>query len=200
MSKINILGIVRDIRSKTTYLTPIIEAICNSIDAIGNLPNGKIEVVLKREPVTSNLEGKRILGNIVAVDVVDNGIGFNTDNRESFDTFRSGFKYENGGKGFGRFMYLKYFNKVRVESYFHNNSGEMKKRSFDFGKQNDIIVNEVEETANECSQTGTILHLMSIVKNSNIDKGLEVIARKLVERLLVFFVDKTKPTGKATLI
>ena len=76
----------------------------------------------------------------------------------------------------------------------------MKKRSFDFGKQNDIIVNEVEETANECSQTGTILHLMSIVKNSNIDKGLEVIARKLVERLLVFFVDKTKPTGKATLI
>lgn len=109
MSKINILGIVRDIRSKTTYLTPIIEAICNSIDAIGNLPNGKIEVVLKREPVTSNLEGKRILGNIVAVDVVDNGIGFNTDNRESFDTFRSGFKYENGGKGFGRFMYLKYF-------------------------------------------------------------------------------------------
>lgn len=199
MSKINILGIVRDIRSKTTYLTPIIEAICNSIDAIGNLPNGKIEVVLKREPVTSNLEGKRILGNIVAVDVVDNGIGFNTDNRESFDTFRSGFKYENGGKGFGRFMYLKYFNKVRVESYFHNNSGEMKKRSFDFGKQNDIIVNEVEETANECSQTGTILHLMSIVKNSNIDKGLEVIARKLVERLLVFFVDKTKSTPQIIL-
>lgn len=35
MSKLNILGIVRGIKAQTTYLTPIIEAVCNSIDSIG---------------------------------------------------------------------------------------------------------------------------------------------------------------------
>lgn len=68
----------------------------------------------------------------------------------------------------------------------------MRKRSFVFGKKNDIIVDEVEKEALGHTQTGTTLHLMSIRKNSYIDKGLDVIARKLVERLLVFFVDKSK--------
>ena len=199
MSKINILGIVRDIRSKTTYLTPIIEAVCNSIDAIGDSPNGKIEIIVKREPINQDLEGKHAIGNILAIDIVDNGVGFNLENRESFDTFRSSFKYEKGGKGFGRFMYLKYFDKVQVESYFYSDTGEMRKRSFVFGKKNDIIVDEVEEEALGHSQTGTILHLMSITKNSYIDKGLDVIARKLVERLLVFFVDKSKSTPQIIL-
>lgn len=192
MSKINILGIVRDIRSKTTYLTPIVEAVCNSIDAIGDSPGGKVEIIVKRVPVSADLEGNKLLGDIIAMDIVDNGVGFNLDNRESFDTFRSGFKYEKGGKGFGRFMYLKYFDRVHIESYFRNEKDEMRKRSFLFGKKNDIIVDEVEEEALDNIQTGTTLHLMSIIKNSNIDKRLEVIARKLVERLLVFFVDKTK--------
>ena len=35
MSKINISGIVKGIKASTTYLTPIIEAVCNSIDSIG---------------------------------------------------------------------------------------------------------------------------------------------------------------------
>lgn len=192
MSKINILGIVRDIRSKTTYLTPIIEAVCNSIDAIGDSPKGHIEVIVKREPINSDLEGNQVKGSIISIDVVDNGVGFNLENRESFDTFRSGFKYEKGGKGFGRFMYLKYFDRVQVESYFRNDKGEIRKRSFAFGKKNDIIVDEVEEEVSGHNETGTTLHLVSILKNGNIDKGLEVIARKLVERLLVFFVDNTK--------
>ena len=199
MSKINIQGIVRDIRSKTTYLTPIIEAVCNSIDAIGDSPKGHVEVIVKREPITSDLEGNQVKGSIISIDVVDNGVGFNLENRESFDTFRSGFKYEKGGKGFGRFMYLKNIDRVQVESYFRNDKGEMRKRSFAFGKKNDIIVDEVEEEVPGYNQTGTTLHLMSILKNSNIDKGLEVIARKLVERLLVFFVDNTKSMPQITL-
>lgn len=199
MSKINILGIVRDIRGKTTYLTPIIEAVCNSIDAIGDLPNGKIEVVIKRDPTTDVFGGDRTLKDIIAIDVIDNGVGFNSDNRESFDTFRSSFKYEKGGKGFGRFMYLKYFDKVQIESYFRNETWEMRKRTFEFGKQNDIIVNEKEDIAPAREHTGTTLHLLSLKKASNIDKGLDVIARKLVERLLVFFVDKSKTTPQILL-
>ena len=37
----------------------------------------------------------------------------------SFDTYLSGHKYESGGKGFGRFMYLKYFKKVSISFSLH---------------------------------------------------------------------------------
>ena len=46
MSKINILGIVKNIKSKSNVYTPIVEAVVNSIEAIGGKPNGKIEIVV----------------------------------------------------------------------------------------------------------------------------------------------------------
>ena len=51
MSKINISGIVRNIKSKSNIYTPIVEAIVNSIEAIGNKDNGKIEITLYRENI-----------------------------------------------------------------------------------------------------------------------------------------------------
>ena len=128
--------------------------------------------LVKREPINSDLKEIKLKGEIISIDVVDNGVGFNRENRESFDTFRSSFKYEKRRKGIGRFMYLKYFDRVQVESYFRNDKGEMR-GSCAFGKKNDIIVDEVEEeVSGHNNQTGTTLHLMSILKNSNnIDKG-----------------------------
>ena len=112
MSKINIDRIVKDIKSKTTSLTPVIEAVCNSIDAIGpERTDGVIDIIVKRTGQRSlNLDNTHTLSDIVSIDIVDNGIGFTEENKDSFDTYRSGFKMSKGGKGFGRFMYLKYFN------------------------------------------------------------------------------------------
>lgn len=198
MSKINIKGIVNDIKTRTTYLTPLVEAVCNSIDAIGDNPNGKIDIIVKRTTILPEL-GNNILGDVIGIDVIDNGIGFNKENRESFDTYRSDWKYEQGGKGFGRFMYIKHFDDVRIESRFIEDN-VLKCRSFCFGKKNDIIEHErIEIATPEYSTTGTILHLNS-VKNGNIpDKGIEVIARKLLEKLLVFFVDPAHPAPIITI-
>lgn len=192
MSKINIAGIVNDIRTQTTYITPLVEAVCNSIDAIGNKEGGRIDIIVKREAILPEMD-VRGQGDIVSIDVVDNGVGFTAENRESFDTFRSGMKYKQGGKGFGRFMYLKYFNDVTIESRYLDGD-QLKSRSFRFGKSNDIIENEKVVSLNDGSLgTGTTLHLIGINKTNNIDKGIEVIARKLLEKLLVFFVDKNNP-------
>lgn len=47
MSKINIDRIVKDIKTRSTSLTPIIEAVCNSLDAIGSKKkDGHIEIVI----------------------------------------------------------------------------------------------------------------------------------------------------------
>ena len=188
MSKINIDRIVKDIKIRSTVLTPIIEAVCNSIDAIGDSrTDGEINIVVKRDGQTSfDIEGSQSKGDIIAVDIIDNGEGFNSINRDSFDTFRSGLKMNKGGKGFGRFMYLKYFNRVSIESVYCCDEG-FRKRTFVFGHSNEIIEHETDDLLeDEGITTGTTLHLSSI-KSREFDKGLDVIARKLVERLLVFF-------------
>ena len=198
MSKINIDRIVKDIKSRSNSLTPIIEAVCNSIDAIGfNRTDGLIDIIVKRDGQQKlELADNRASADIIAIDIVDNGDGFTDKNRDSFDTYLSGLKVSQGGKGFGRFMYLKYFNHVSVESVYWDGS-KYKQRSFTFGHKNEIIENEkIEDTSSK--NAGTILHLSSI-KSRDLDKGIDVIARKLVERLLVFFVTGGINTPKITI-
>lgn len=201
MSKINIDRIVKDIKSKTTSLTPVIEAVCNSIDAIGSeRTDGIIDIIVKRSGQKSlELDSTHTLSDIMAIDIIDNGIGFTEENKDSFDTYRSGFKMSKGGKGFGRFMYLKYFNHVSIESIFYEED-KYKQRSFTFGHADEIIENEkiIDIESDSSIHTGTTLHLSSI-KSFDLDKGLEVIARKLVERLLVFFVTGGIYTPKITI-
>lgn len=188
MSKINIDRIVRDIKTRSTSLTPVIEAVCNSIDAIGEArTDGRIRIVLKRDGSRDlGMEDNPVKGDIISVDIIDNGEGFTDANRDSFDTFRSGLKIDIGGKGFGRFMFLKYFNHVSVESIYRKED-KYYKRIFTFGHADEIIENETNEPLSGTEyQTGTTVHL-SAIKDKDFDKGIEVIARKLVERLLVFF-------------
>lgn len=200
MSKLNILGIVKGIKAPTTYLTPIIEAVCNSIDSIGNRPNGSIDIIAIRDGQKSfNDKENSACGSIIGFDVIDNGVGFTDINRDSFDTYLSGHKYESGGKGFGRFMYLKYFLKVSVDSYYYFEN-QYWHRTFDFGHNEEIIENETNDLCQEENVAcKTILHLKSAVKDYNADKRLDVIARKLVERLLVFFVDEKESMPIITL-
>lgn len=191
MSKINIDRIVSDLRTKTTYITPLVEAVCNSIDAIGSKADGQVDIVIKRAEILPEMGG-RALADIIGIDVIDNGIGFTEENRESFDTYRSDMKVKQGGKGFGRFMYLKYFNDVRIESIYKADD-DLRFRKFTFGRGNNIIENEKDGFAAKDAKTGTILHLSGVKKGIIPDKGLEVIARKLLEKILVFFVDPKNP-------
>lgn len=66
MSKINIERIVRDIKTRSTSLTPIIEAVCNFIEAIDkSVSNGVIRIVLKRDgSLDLGMEEAQTKGNI----------------------------------------------------------------------------------------------------------------------------------------
>ena len=61
--------------------------------------------------------------------VKDNGVGFTQKNFESFLTSDSDYKMEKGGKGVGRFLCLKAFDQIEVESVYRDNGG-IKQRSF----------------------------------------------------------------------
>ncbi len=194
MSKINIFGIIKNIKSKSNIYTPIVEAVVNSIDAIGGEENGKIEIIVHRENILQFDNAKPYITNI---EIIDNGVGFNRRNRESFDTYLSNSKHDIGGKGFGRFMYLKYFHDVTVLSQYQENDCYYY-RNFRFGKKDEIIVDEKEGVA-EKQYTGTKILLENIIDNTQLEKGLDTIVRKLVEKLLVFFVDDSFPTPEIIL-
>src|SRR5665647_2718008 len=133
MSRINIQGTIENIRSKSNIYTPIVEAIVNSIQSIVDkgIENGKIEIILHRE---NTFEFENSKANINTIEIRDNGVGFTQENRDSFDTFYSELKKDAGGKGFGRFMFVKYFENVSIDSVFKNGEGKLKSRKFRFGK------------------------------------------------------------------
>lgn len=189
MSQTYIPGIVDNIKSDSTPYSPIIEAITNSIDAINESGrvDGHIDITIERENVLAAARDDE-LPEILSIQVSDNGVGFNDKNRESFDTIYSPQKKAIGGKGFGRFFYLKHFSGASIESYYLQND-QLKKRIFDFGQEYNVVVNEyIDDVSNH--DTGTVLKLKNI-RQGKFDKDPELFAHRILEQLLSYFVDDT---------
>ncbi|MEM9446454.1 MAG: ATP-binding protein [Verrucomicrobiota bacterium] len=184
MSNINVKGLVDNIRSNTTIFTPLIELIVNAIQAIeeAEVEPGKIKVIVKRAT-----QGELYsLPPIVGIGVQDNGIGFTQKNRNSFDELYTDYKIKKGGKGFGRFVCLKYFKGVHIKSTYLD-GGKYKTRTFAMGLDKEIIVDEnIQETSQK--ERGTSVSLIDIKNDNLLNKKLETIARSLVEKLLPYFV------------
>lgn len=192
MSNVNIVRAVENIKTNTTIYTPIIEVIVNSIQAIDSSKevNGTIKIAAIR---SKQSEIDYSLAAIESLTITDNGIGFTKENRDSFDTLYSDHKLKIGGKGFGRFTCLKYFNDLKIESHYLENN-ERQFRSFTMGKGNEIITKEsISKSAQTENKTSVTL---SNIKTSNLSKKLNTLARSLTERLLPYFITKnyTCPT------
>jgi Histidine kinase-, DNA gyrase B-, and HSP90-like ATPase len=187
MSKLNIKRTVENIRASTTVYSPIVEVVINAIQAIeaASRPNGKIAIRVRR---ANQMEMDGSLSGVTGFEIEDNGIGFTEENRESFDMLYSDFKAPEGGKGFGRFVCLKYFENVQVDSVYAD-GGMFKRRQFSMGKDTDIIVNETVSDSSGPS-TGTTVHLKELKDGRSVDKKLSTIARNLAERLLPNFLLK----------
>lgn len=139
---INFPGRVNNFQlSSTKPLIPLFEAIVNSINAIdersqneGKAVNGKITIRILRKgettlPFSNSADDSQI--DISGFEIVDNGCGFNEENLESFTESDSSHKMNIGGKGIGRFTWLKAFKKVEISSRFKE-ANKWKNRSFDF--------------------------------------------------------------------
>jgi len=187
MSEVNISRFVETtIKERTTAYSPLIEAIVNSIEAIleTKRPDGKVTITPIRNPQISF--DTDALPDIVGFIVEDNGIGFNKKNRDAFDTLCTDYKIELGGKGLGRFIFLKYFRKVKIHSVY-GSDGKYRLRKFSLGSKNDIIENEIDQET-EANDTKTQIFLEEL-RRYDYDKELDTIARKILERILVFFIN-----------
>jgi hypothetical protein len=187
---VNINGIVKNI-GKVSIYTPIIEAIVNSIEAIdqSGRDDGVITIRLIRDSQTYFADDG--LSPIRSIEIEDNGVGFTDENLLAFDTLYTEYKIAKGGKGFGRFTYIKFFQNVDCISYFKNGD-KVYKREFHFGRKQDIVENEKTQEVGLDTPINTIVKLENLEDKhlQKLEKKVETIARRLVEKLLIFFIDE----------
>ena len=99
-------------------LIPLFEAISNSI--LASAKNIKIQIEYKNENKINNMPSN-IIENIT---VYDDGVGFNDENFQSFNTAYASNK--KNGKGKGRFFFLKACEECLIESVYLSKDKEIK--------------------------------------------------------------------------
>ena len=102
----SIEAIVDDLQ-EVTWEQVVFEAVTNALQA------NAIEINITFNLFSLDISDKRYVDQLI---IEDNGEGFNEDNIKSFKNYRSQLKRDLGCKGIGRFLYLKIFEKVHIES------------------------------------------------------------------------------------
>jgi len=196
---IDLIGRIRSIKlAERNMLLPLFEAIVNSIHAIEDLkiPNGQIEVQISRETELQFVEPDAILPSIEKFTIIDNGIGFNEENYESFKKAYSTHKADRGGKGLGRFIWLKAFSDVRVESVFYQDHVPYKRMfRFNLKKETGIeLPNLIPLSERPLRTTSVELCGFKDPYKSKSPKKAYTIANRIIEHCLIYFLRDDCPT------
>ncbi len=193
---LDIKGQLNNMRLSTSkVLWPLFEAIVNSIHSIEDSANNKegaITITAIREDALPMLDNDGQLKRIESFVIEDNGAGFNSQNYKSFNTAYSTLKVKKGCKGIGRFLWLKAFNSVDIESFFVEEE-KVYKRSFVFDE--DGITPEENVTQFDGEETFTKIKLNGFKPDfkSACPVELDVIAKKIVEHCLLYFLSENCP-------
>jgi hypothetical protein len=140
-------------------LLPLFESVVNSLQSLGaaqpKTPSISIEV-LRDAQGTLDIEPDA-LPHPSEFKITDNGVGFNDENFRSFCTSDSTYKESIGGKGVGRFTWLKAFEEVRIDSIYAA-EGKKFRRAFRFSEAG-IEDHEIAETSRAQS---TCIHIIGM--------------------------------------
>lgn len=189
---INIAGRVKKVKTDN-FLVPLFEAISNSIHSIEASPSttGEIRVEILRDPrqgilETSTNDEKAITGFVIT----DSGIGFSESNMSSFCEADSTLKAKQGGKGVGRFSWLKFFEKATVESvYAADDTKYRRKFSFsDTGIEEDDLVEVNSAVSTTITLAPLHTHLETKTKKTN-----EQVAISIIEQFIAYLVTGALP-------
>ncbi|SEJ54499.1 hypothetical protein SAMN04487995_5204 [Dyadobacter koreensis] len=179
-------------------LLPVYEAIVNSIQAIEEdsaTETGIIQIDIIRSAQKEIDFGKTdILPEIVDFQIKDNGIGFNEKNYESFNFAHSTYKFSKGGKGIGRFTWLRAFGKAEIESrYFENDIWHL--RQFNFEPTKTGIEKHKLEEVNGKAERYTTVKLKGLKEEYKkwCNNHAEDIALKIIEHCFIYFLNKECP-------
>lgn len=183
---------------KNQPLIPVLEAIVNSIHAIEDrikvepTVKGKITIIILREQQTVMNEADE-LPQIDSFEIIDNGIGFNEPNFESFLKSDSTYKASIGGKGVGRLSWLVAFEDTEIDSVYKE-TDQFVERKFVFSPSNP----EVDDRLYDCenakeNRTSVKLNSCKHPYRENLPKRGLTIAMHIIEHCLIYFMSPTCP-------
>lgn len=193
----NLRGRVRNFKLPASEpLVPLYEAVVNAINAIDerakehDFHSGKIEIEVLREDVIFQDLSK---GDVTGFSICDNGIGFNEANMASFMEADSEHKLNIGGKGVGRFSWLKAFSSVEITSTYKDNDSFVT-RSFTFSLDNQHIEDKLEDAYSE-TEHKTIVRLIDYTEKykKEVPRKLDTIATRIIQHCLVYFLNDSCP-------
>jgi hypothetical protein len=178
-------------------LLPVFDAVINSIESISDLgiTSGKIEIHVIREnnPILMEDKESRSLPRILSFIIKDNGMGFTSENLKSFFTSESRKKISIGGKGIGRFLWLKAFKKVMITSNFKEN-GKFNNIEFEFSETTENP--PVPLSIRPCQQETTIslIGLKETIYNLPLfPKTPDTIAERIIDHCFEYFARGIAP-------
>lgn len=151
---INIAGRVKNFKlNKNQALMPIFEAIVNSIQAIEDRRKIDDEDLVGNILIDVEYDNALPLGSqkvekVASFKIIDNGVGFNEANFRSFLQSDSTYKEQRGGKGIGRFCWLKVFSNARIESNYMEGQDSYC-RKFDFNLSTTSLDDKVSDADGE---------------------------------------------------
>lgn len=183
---------------KNKPLLPLFEAIVNSIYAIEERQKiesfqGKIDIHIIRVP-QEVLEGvDKSINEITGFVISDNGIGFDDNNMKSFLQSDSTYRADKGGKGIGRFSWLKAFEHASIESIFRDNNCWVK-RNFEFSLEKQEIDDSLVEIEGieEYNTRVSLIDYLPIYRK-NVTKNAEVIANRIMQHCLIYLMGSNCP-------
>ncbi len=190
---VEIKRVVQELGKNITLNQVLQEAIMNSIHA--NAKNIIINIGYKKM-------GDDFPCYVNSMNISDDGDGFTKENTKSFSTYKSTYKIKMGAKGVGRFLFLKLFNNVSIDSLdkkidfnindvaISNRNTESEKTVINFSKANNDVIIDLSNIENNIKEHFLpYFHLMR--SESKIDISL------FANQKLIFKIDsKDIPTLK----
>lgn len=189
---------------RTKPLMPLFETIVNSIYAIEerqqieNDVDGYINIQIVREAqMRVQTEGiDSSINDITGFVVTDNGIGFDENNMKSFLQSDSTYRAEKGGKGVGRFTWLKAFKSAKIESSFKEEE-DWVQRKFSFSlEEKEINDSLVDIEPQQDNKTVVSLEECLLPYKKNLPNKGEVIATKIMQHCFIYLMSSKCPKIK----
>lgn len=180
--------------SPSTPLLPLFEALVNSIQSIeeSGISDGRIDVKVVRDLTLFPSGTNSWETDIDSFEIIDNGVGFNDKNYDSFDIYGSEHKSEKGCKGVGRITWLKAFSSVTIESTYLAED-DYRDRNFTFSttKERDLT----HEGLSEKKQSGTRVVLSNYFGKykAKCPKRLDTLARDIMNHCFAYLALDTCP-------
>lgn len=202
MEKLSESSVFQDIKGKLNKLRldekgllSLFEAVSNSIHSIQDRNEiGQIKIEIEKGFEIFQDGNSENIPYIKNINIIDNGFGFNEENYNAFLHNDTTIKEARGGKGVGRFAWLKVFQFAEIDSIFKEN-GFYKRRKFKFSPSPKPITSHIIEELTDPTDMVTSVHLYNLHEHyqKKFPHDLSILTYLLIEHNIQYLIGNSLP-------